>query len=232
MQLPIRKQQIPWAMSGVRAALGPVLIAGAACNWSGTALAALVLSALVSDIYDGILARRWHCDTAALRLFDSMADTFFYLCTGLALWIHSPDVLLRNGIPLLALVAAEGLHFGFDCAKFGKPASYHSYLAKSWGLAMAIAVMAAFASGRGVTLVALSLSLGILCNVEGLLMSAVLPVWTRDVPSLSAAWALRRETMPVHRAGSGPIRRLPFQRAWLTILCNASPNTESEEAHR
>jgi TonB family protein len=44
---------------------GPVLIAGAVCSWNGFALAGIVIAALVSDIWDGVLARRWRCDTAA-----------------------------------------------------------------------------------------------------------------------------------------------------------------------
>ena len=72
MRLGFRKEQIPWVMAAGRAALGPVLIVGDKCGWSGVGLAALVVTALVSDIFDGVLARKWHCDTAAVRLFDSI----------------------------------------------------------------------------------------------------------------------------------------------------------------
>lgn len=75
--------------------------------------------------------------------------------------------------------------------KFGKPASYHSYLAKAWGLIMAVAVVAAFATGGGGTLICVSLALGILCNAEGFAMSLILPKWTRDVKGISAAMRLR-----------------------------------------
>jgi CDP-diacylglycerol--glycerol-3-phosphate 3-phosphatidyltransferase len=69
------KQRIPWLMAAARGALGPVMVIGQACQWNGFALAGTILAALLSDIYDGVLARRWHCDTPAVRLFDSMADT-------------------------------------------------------------------------------------------------------------------------------------------------------------
>ena len=93
MRMNFGKQHIPWVMAAGRAALGPVLIAGAACSWNGFALAGMVVAALVSDIYDGVLARRWRCDTAGVRLFDSMADTVFYLCTAAALWVSEPQAL-------------------------------------------------------------------------------------------------------------------------------------------
>ena len=57
MHVNLRKQHIPWMMASARAALGPVLIAGAACSWNGFTLAGIVVGALVSDIYDGVLAR-------------------------------------------------------------------------------------------------------------------------------------------------------------------------------
>src|ERR1700735_754604 len=98
MQFLMRRQQLPWALAGARVALGPLLIAGAECNWSGVALAAMVLGAVVSDIFDGVLARRWHCDSAAVRLFDTIADTFFYLCAGAALWMARPDIFRKNGV--------------------------------------------------------------------------------------------------------------------------------------
>jgi phosphatidylglycerophosphate synthase len=187
----VGRKWIPWGMAAGRAALGPVLIAGAACGWNPLALAGMVVAAMVSDIFDGVLARRWGTDTAGVRLFDSMADTVFYLCTAVALWVARPEVLRANAALLGALLALEVVRFAFDLAKFGKAVSYHSYLAKVWGLVMAVAVTAVFAMGRGNRLVAVALGLGIACNLEGLAMSMVLRVWRRDVKWIGEAWRIR-----------------------------------------
>jgi CDP-diacylglycerol--glycerol-3-phosphate 3-phosphatidyltransferase len=195
--MQFKKEQIPWAMAAGRALLGPVIIAGEACGWSGLALAGMVVTALVSDIFDGVLARRWRCDTAGLRLFDSMADTVFYVCVAIALAIGQPQIWRDNAALLAALLALEATGFGVALAKFGKPASYHSYLAKVWGLAMAIAVTAAFASAGASALMPVALALGIACNVEGLAMSLVLPVWHKDVKTLRAAGRLRQQLVGV-----------------------------------
>lgn len=194
MPIHINRPLIPWAMAAARAALGPVLIAGAASSWNGFTLAGIVTAALLSDIYDGILARRWRCDTAAVRLFDSMADTVFYLCTAAALWIYVPPLWRNHASLLLSLLALEAARFSFDLAKFGKPASYHSLLAKIWGLVLAIAVAGVFILHHDVVLVTLALALGVLCNLEGLAMSLVLPVWRQDVLTLRAAWNSRVPT--------------------------------------
>ena len=203
MQMRLTKHQIPWLMAAVRAALGPVVVLGERCNWSGTGLAAVVVSALMSDIYDGVLARRWKCDTAGVRLFDSIADTVFYLCVGFALWFGRSPALRDNAALLMLVIGMELAHYALDFAKFGKPASYHSYLAKAWGLVMAGAVVVAFATGGGALLIRVSLAVGLLCKAEGLAMSLILPEWTRDVKAIAAAVRLRRDH--INQGGQRPV---------------------------
>jgi phosphatidylglycerophosphate synthase len=191
--MQIGKRHIPRILTAGRAVLGPVLIAGEKCGWSGMGLAALILAALLSDIFDGVLARRWHCDTPATGLFDSMADTFFYACVAAALWIGHPAVWASWRTPVLLLLAFEGLRIGFDLLKFGKPASYHSYLAKTWGVVLGSAIITLFAIGHARMLMTAAVALGGICSVEGLAMSLLLPVWRSDVKTIAVAWWLRRE---------------------------------------
>lgn len=185
------RKSVPWMMVAGRAALGPVVLVGERCGWSGVALAGMVLAALLSDIFDGVLARRWRTDTAALRLADSLADTAFYVCVAGAICFGMPAVWheCRGGV--LFLLACEAVRFGFDLVKFGKPASYHSYLAKTWGLVLAVAVIATFATQRVSGWMGAAIVLGVLSNLETMAMSMVLPVWKRDVKTLALAWRIR-----------------------------------------
>jgi phosphatidylglycerophosphate synthase len=193
MQMRLRKQHIPWMMSAGRALLGPVLIVGEKCRWNGVGLAALIVAALLSDIFDGVLARRWKCDTAGVRLFDTMADTVFYGCVLVAMWLGFPAMGTAHGKGIVALLAMEVINHGLGLAKFGKSPSYHSYLAKTFGLALAAATVTVFAAGHADTLLTAALALGVASNVEGIAMSLLLPVWRRDVKTLAVAWRLRRE---------------------------------------
>lgn len=183
---------VPWMMVAGRAALGPLVMLGERCRWSGMALAALVVTALLSDIFDGVLARRWKTDTAALRLADSLADTAFYLCVAAAVGFAMPSVWQQCRTGVWLVVGCEILRFGFDFLKFGKPASYHSYLAKTWGLVLAPAVVVTFATQRVSAWMYATVILGVLSNLETLAMSLMLPVWRRDVKTLAAAWRLRQ----------------------------------------
>jgi phosphatidylglycerophosphate synthase len=198
MQIDLGKQDIPWLMAAARALLGPIIVLVQTCHWSGLTLASLIVAALLSDIFDGVLARRWHCDTPAVRLGDSMADTVFFLGVAVALWLRYPQLWRAHWALLAGLLALEALRFVFDIAKFGKPASYHSYLAKTWGLVLAVAVVVEFAASHASPLIGAALLLGIVCNLEGFAMSLVLPDWSNDVKTLRAAWHLRKR-MLAHR---------------------------------
>jgi CDP-diacylglycerol--glycerol-3-phosphate 3-phosphatidyltransferase len=198
----MRKQQIPWLMATGRALLGPVLVIGEKCGWNGLTLAALIVTALLSDIFDGILARHWKCDTAGVRLFDSMADTVFYGCVLLAMWTGMPTMWAAHEKGIVALLAMEAINHGLGLAKFRKPPSYHSYLAKTFGLVLAAATVTVFATERANTLLTIALALGVASNVEGVAMSLLLPVWRRDVKTLAAAWRLRRKLYSVSSAQS------------------------------
>lgn len=184
-----------WAMVALRVALCPLIFIGAQLHWAGLWLAFIVVIALVDDIFDGVLARRWSCDTPALRLSDSLADTIFYLGVLGALFSRSSEVILANRWLFASLLALELFRYAFDLRKYGKAASYHSYLAKIWGLLLAIAMVGVFAYERLVVLVPIALLWGILVNIEGIAMSLILPKWINDVKTLARAWSLRQEML-------------------------------------
>jgi phosphatidylglycerophosphate synthase len=188
------KRLIPWAMVWGRALLGPLIILAAWWHVAGWMLAVAVLVGLVDDIADGMVARRWNCDTASLRLADSSADTVFYLGTAAALWIRSPQLLRHDWVLLAVLFGLEGFCYAFDRWKFGKGASYHSYLAKAWGLVLASAIMFVLAEGAPQWAVTAAIVLGIVTNLEGLAMSLILPHWQNDVKTLARAWKIREDS--------------------------------------
>jgi phosphatidylglycerophosphate synthase len=186
------RRAIPWGLIGLRVLGGPLIVLGAWRGWAGGWLGAMVAAALLSDIYDGILARRWGGETAGLRMSDSVADTIFYLGVVGALWIREPEVLRGNWPWWVGLFVIEGVRYGFDFWKFGKAASYHSYMAKAWGLLIAVAVVGVLSFGGLRWLIRVALVFGIVVNAEGLAMSVMLPRWKNDVKTLGRAWEFRK----------------------------------------
>ena len=186
---------IPWLLILLRVLLCPLILLGASHRWSGVWLATIVFVALVSDIYDGVLARRPGNETPALRVSDSIADTIFYLGVAGALWILVPEVLRSNRYWFILLFGLEGFRYVFDLLKYRKTASYHSYLAKLWGIVLAVTMIGVFAFSGSEFLVRTALGIGIAVNVEGLAMSLMLPRWKNDVKTLRAAWRLRKSML-------------------------------------
>jgi phosphatidylglycerophosphate synthase len=185
--------QLPVLLIFSRAMLGPVVIALSLFSAGGLALMGCIGLALLSDVLDGMLARRWRIDTEKVRRWDTRADTFFYACVLLAAVLRYPGAWERRWLLLAGLVAAEVSQHAFAAVKYGRHASYHSVLSKIWGLMMASAMCALLGAGLDNWFLDLTLSWGILCNLQGLAMSIVLPRWHRDVPTLFHAVRLRNE---------------------------------------
>lgn len=182
-------------MVWLRVGLCPVLLAGAWLGWPGPWLAVIVLVALIDDIYDGILARRWNCETVPLRRADSAADTVFYLGVATVLWMIDRPQIKQLWKLLLVLALLELGRHTFDQIKYRRAASYHSYLSKFWGLVLGIAVTAVLFTGRPLWILPIAVLLGIAADLEGLAMSLVLPRWQNNVKTLGAAWRLRRRML-------------------------------------
>jgi phosphatidylglycerophosphate synthase len=187
-----RFRWVPVTLTTLRLVLGPVVLLLAWDSFSGKWIAGCTLIAIISDIYDGVIARRLHIDTESLRRYDSVADTVFYVAIAWAAWRLHPGAIQENAAILIGLFAVEILRYVFDFAKFQREASYHMYSSKLWGLVLGAATIALFAFSASGWLLRAALLLGIVCNLEGLIISMVLPRWTHDVPSLTHALRLRR----------------------------------------
>jgi len=187
----VMKKVLPWSMVIVRALMGPGIVALTMWGVTGWMLSAIVIAMLLDDIADGIVARRFGTDTPMLRLTDSCADTVFYLGTAVAMWMRAPLPLRENAWLIAALFALEAGSYGLDFWKFGKAASYHSYLAKVWGLVLVVAIVCVLLDGGPVWIVTIAVGLGVLVNLEGVAMSLILPQWQNDVKTLAVAMRIR-----------------------------------------
>lgn len=183
---------IPWALVGVRLALAPTVVLFAEHRIQGLAMALAVVAALASDIYDGILARKLGVATTALRRADSIVDTIFYLSAAWSAWITAPSTVRSVAKLLIALGVLEISRYVFDYLKFRREASYHSYLAKLWGLVLASALVMLLAFNVSGWLLRTALWLGIASDIEGLGISFLLPAWAHDVRSILHAHRLRK----------------------------------------
>ena len=186
------RRLIPLALTALRLLLAPVMAAGALLAPAPRLFGACLTLGFLSDVFDGIIARRLGVASAGLRRLDSGVDTIFYLAAGFAAWHLHPEVLARYRSALLLLGALELGRYLFDFVKFGREASYHMWSSKLWGISLFAAFLGLLALGYTGPLVGVPVYVGILADVEGLAISRVLGRWQPDVPSIGHALKLRR----------------------------------------
>ncbi|CDN14341.1 hypothetical protein RintRC_2774 [Richelia intracellularis] len=94
--------------------------------------------AFLSDIFDGIIARRLGVSTPQLRQADSWADVCLYLCIATSTYLVHPQTLITYRLPLLIVIIVQIIWWIVNLIKYRKPASYHTYSAKLWGITLSV----------------------------------------------------------------------------------------------
>ena len=176
----------------LRLLLAPVLVWLVYAGAPGITFAAVIFVAFVSDYLDGVIARRVGVASAELRHFDSRADLVFYATAAWSVWRLHPDLVRSFAIPGLILIGLDVVRHILDFAKFRKDAAYHAWSSKVWGLSLALALVLLMGFGVTQPFVAITVILGLIAQVEGLMISVVLPVWTHDVPTVFHALGIRK----------------------------------------
>jgi CDP-diacylglycerol--glycerol-3-phosphate 3-phosphatidyltransferase len=185
-------KRVPLALVVLRAACGPALVAGAVTRCRPWILVGLVTAAFISDVFDGIIARRVGVATERLRRADTIVDTAFYICATLALLVRAPAVIEAHNVGVAILVGLELARWLVERIRYGRLASYHMWSAKAWGIALWLGFSEAFLTGQPGPFIQAAVAMGILADVEGLVASVVLSTWQHDVPTVWHAVQLER----------------------------------------
>lgn len=183
---------VPAGLVAFRAVCGPLLLLAHAGGAGGWMLAGLVTAAFLSDVFDGIIARRLGVATQGLRRADSLVDTVFYVCALAALVQRAPAVIAHHAVGIAVLVGLEVIRFAVERFRYGRMAAYHMWSAKAWGITLWLGFSEAFVTGQPGPLVQAAVVLGILADLEGLAASTVLSRWQHDVPTLWHALRIER----------------------------------------
>lgn len=185
-------RMVPCLLTISRIVPAPVVILLALYWPSAWAFGACLTVAFLSDIFDGIIARRLDIATPGLRRLDSAADTIFYLAVLVAIWHLYPAAIVERLAPLGVLVLLELTRHVIDFAKFGREASYHMWSSKIWGVTLFVAAFSVLVFGSSGIYLSLAIYVGILADLEGLAISIILVEWKSDVPTVWHALRLRQ----------------------------------------
>jgi CDP-diacylglycerol--glycerol-3-phosphate 3-phosphatidyltransferase len=186
----------PEVLIAFRAACAPAIFVLACFRFPGPLLAGILLAAFVSDVFDGVVARRLGIATPGLRQADTLVDTGFYAAAAVALWVAVPAAFDAAGLPLALIIAIHVSRTTFELTKYGRIASYHMWSSKALGVLLVTAMTTVFLTGRPSVLVMVGLWFAVANELEGFFTSAILRTWTADVASAVHAYRMTRVTPP------------------------------------
>lgn len=158
----------------------------------------LLTIGLLTDIFDGIIARKLNISTQLLRRLDSTIDQIFFICVSIAAYIISPLFFKENWILLVILIGSEVVTYLVSYLKFKKEIATHSIGAKIWTLILFATLIQIILQGDSNVLFGVCFWIGLITRIEIIAIIITLKKWTNDVPSLYHAIMLRKN-LPIKR---------------------------------
>jgi phosphatidylglycerophosphate synthase len=147
---------------------------------------------LLTDIFDGIIARHLKISTQYLRRLDSTTDLIFFVFVAVATFIECPQFFYDNKVKLVILLGVEALTYLICFLKFKKEVATHSISSKIWVLILFATLIQIMTTCHSTTLFQISFYIGLITRLEIIGIIFILRKWTNDVPSLYHAVLLRQ----------------------------------------
>lgn len=154
---------------------------------------ALFAVAAISDLIDGPIARRFNATSVLGSRLDSYGDVVLVGAILFCIWKVHRDVVYAFWVPITTIGITQVTSWLISLIKFSKITSYHSYIAKIWALAIFIAAMSLFAFDYARVLFWIVIVLGIISNIEDIIITFILPYWACDILTVGQAVKLRKD---------------------------------------
>jgi phosphatidylglycerophosphate synthase len=155
-------------------------------------IAVLIVLGLISDIFDGIIARKLNISNQKLRRMDSSVDQVFWICCVIGAYLVCPDFFKAHWIKLLILVIVEGMTYAISFIRFKKEVATHAISSKLWTLTIMAVLIQVILSCNSLIVFDICFWLGIITRVEIIAILLIIREWTNDVPSVYHAVLLRK----------------------------------------
>jgi CDP-diacylglycerol--glycerol-3-phosphate 3-phosphatidyltransferase len=185
---------IPISLILFRLTLAPIILGLVYFLKEDSRISVIILMYLgmLSDIFDGIIARRINIQTQTLRRLDSQTDMLFWLSIGISTWLLYPNLIRENKIPIITILAMEGMCYVISILKFKKETCTHSFSSKLFGITLLIAFTSLIGFNYAGFPFFLAITFGIISHIDRILITLILPKWTHDIPSFYHAYLIRK----------------------------------------
>lgn len=187
-------KHIPVALIISRLLLAGLFIVTSLCRieLSSWLVIGLFSYALLSDIFDGIIARRLNVSTPFLRRLDSFVDQVFWLSAAVAMFIKCPGFWQEHSRKIILLLCFEAFTYVVSFWKFRKEVATHAIASKIWTLSLFATMVQVMVSCHSDLLFEICFYGGVMTRFEIIVILLFLREWTNDVPSFYHAVQLRQ----------------------------------------
>jgi CDP-diacylglycerol--glycerol-3-phosphate 3-phosphatidyltransferase len=185
---------IPVLLILFRLILAPIILGLAYFIGENAKLTIIILMylGLISDILDGIIARKSNTSSAQLRRMDSQTDMIFWFSLGLSTWILYPKLISDNSTVIWTILIMEIACYVISLLKFKRESAHHNFLSKFWGITLLVAFTSLIGFNYAGVPFDLAIFFGLISHVDRILITLILPKWTHDIPSAYHAVLIRK----------------------------------------
>ena len=146
---------------------------------------------LLTDLIDGVIARRFHMETELGAKLDSFADNFTYLLAFAGLFVFKMDDLRPHLVSFILFIGMLVLTVIVSLIKFRKFPSFHLYMTKISGYIQGAFFISIFSLGFFAPLYYLMITWAIIGALEHIAIQMVIPEMRSNVKGLY--WVLKEK---------------------------------------
>ncbi len=147
-------------------------------------ISALLLYAILSDIFDGVIARKLKIDSVHLRQLDSKTDTIFWLSLLYVLFVMHTSFILNHAFEFFILIVSEIAVQAFGYLKFNRSLALHTYAAKAWAVLLTLTVLQLLLGQQAEIIFYIAFVWGLIAQLEITLIILKMKAHKVDVSSI------------------------------------------------
>jgi phosphatidylglycerophosphate synthase len=186
-------RKVPIALIFSRLAIGITLVPLSILHIRHYKAVAIILLSVgvLTDIFDGIIARKYNISTQILRRLDSGIDQLFFILVAIATYLQCPEFFRSNATKLIILLGTEALTYIVSYVKFKKEIATHTIGAKIWTLLLFGTLVQLILQCQSALLFEIFFWIGMITRIEIMAIIFTLKEWTNDVPTFYHSIKLR-----------------------------------------
>ena len=179
-------KNIPFLLIYSRILIGVLIIVLAFVDISYKSDTIVVLMAIgfLTDVFDGIIARKLNVASEKLRVWDSNVDQFFWLSVLFTVFYLNQDFLFANWKWIALIILLEANCYIVSFIKFKKTIATHSYMAKLWAISLLAFLIDLSLNTDSTYIFWICIFLGIISRLEIIVIILKLKKWRADVSSV------------------------------------------------